>query len=135
MVRRRRASAGVAREVGEAASAAQAETTAAEVDTAHVTKPLPEDVPTRTATFQQIAAHPKLSYAADNAFIVGRYRTWYSLRSCLVSLFEIHNETVNVWSHLIGVILFSFLLWQLSMADSRGHADAATSVASTPGGG
>ena len=30
----------------------------------------------------------------------------YDLRSCLRSLFELHNETTNVWTHLIGFIVF-----------------------------
>ena len=30
--------------------------------------------------------------------------------SCLRSLLCLHNETVNIWSHLIGYVLFNLLL-------------------------
>lgn len=76
--------------------------------------PLDLRVPSRFATFGELEKHPTLSYAADNNFIVGGYRKWYDLRSCLVSLFELHNETVNVWSHLVGMVLFLLIIWQLA---------------------
>ena len=42
----------------------------------------------------------------DNPYILGYYRVHYSTRQCLKSVFQIHNETTNVWTHLIGVLLF-----------------------------
>ena len=29
---------------------------------------------------------------------------------CLVSIFRMHNETVNIWTHLLGFLIFSILL-------------------------
>lgn len=48
----------------------------------------------------------------DNSFIETGYRpplpTWYA---CLMSaLFQLHNETVNVWSHLFGATIFLRIL-------------------------
>lgn len=32
------------------------------------------------------------------------YRIGLSFRQCLRSMFQIHNETVNVWSHVLGYL-------------------------------
>ncbi|XP_021899368.1 heptahelical transmembrane protein ADIPOR1-like [Carica papaya] len=45
-------------------------------------------------------------YMRDNEFIVGYYRVNWPLKEALFSLFRWHNETLNVWTHLIGFILF-----------------------------
>ncbi|KAL1876479.1 hypothetical protein Daus18300_002723 [Diaporthe australafricana] len=46
----------------------------------------------------------------DNAFIHTGYRpTSNSYRMSFGSIFSIHNETVNVWTHLLGAIIFSAL--------------------------
>lgn len=88
-------------------------------------------VPTKVATFGDLAKHPAWAYAADNDFIIGGYRKWYDLRGCVASLFELHNETVNVWSHLLGTALFLLLFLQLS-ADALAGAHVAH--APPPGG-
>ena len=41
-------------------------------------------------------------YLRDNEFIHGSYRKEQSMRSSFLTLFKLHNETGNVWSHLIG---------------------------------
>ena len=38
----------------------------------------------------------------DNEFILRGYRAGYSFRRSLASLFRLHNETGNIWTHLIG---------------------------------
>ncbi|KAJ3059354.1 hypothetical protein HK102_010040, partial [Quaeritorhiza haematococci] len=55
-----------------------------------------------TATFNEI---PR--FWQDNIYIRSGYR-WptYSYRGCVNSLFYIHNETANVYSHLVGGIMF-----------------------------
>jgi len=49
----------------------------------------------------------------DNEFIRRGYRIGYtrSIKSILRSLFEFHNESVNVWSHLLGMIFFSSMIF------------------------
>ncbi|RVX05207.1 Heptahelical transmembrane protein 1 [Vitis vinifera] len=42
----------------------------------------------------------------DNEFILNYYRANWSLKEALFSVFRWHNETVNVWTHLLGFILF-----------------------------
>jgi adiponectin receptor len=50
----------------------------------------------------------------DNEFIVKGYRrNFSSIGRIFRSLFMCHNESLNVWSHLLGAILFLCLLWYL----------------------
>ena len=47
----------------------------------------------------------------DNEYIKTGYRiNFRKLRQIARSLFMIHNETVNIWSHLIGAIAFIVFL-------------------------
>jgi adiponectin receptor len=36
----------------------------------------------------------------------------------MLSLFRIHNETWNCWSHLLGVVLFASVAWYAAMSPS-----------------
>lgn len=46
----------------------------------------------------------------DNHWIRGGYRVpMYNYWKCLKTLFYLHNEWVNTWSHLIGAIIFGLL--------------------------
>lgn len=46
----------------------------------------------------------------DNAFIITGYRqTSNSYRGSFGSIFSLHNESVNIWSHLLGAISFTTL--------------------------
>ncbi|KAJ8762573.1 hypothetical protein K2173_008012 [Erythroxylum novogranatense] len=48
-------------------------------------------------------------YLKDNEYIHGYYRAEWPLAQLFLSIFRIHNETLNVWTHLIGFFLFLFL--------------------------
>ncbi|OQR91663.1 adiponectin receptor protein [Achlya hypogyna] len=50
------------------------------------------------------------AYLGDNSYIHHGYRLHYSLKESFWSLFELHNETMNVWTHLVGSIVFWSLL-------------------------
>ena len=46
----------------------------------------------------------------DNEFLRRHHRPpMYSMRGCLKSMFRLHTETLNIWTHLIGFIFFTFL--------------------------
>ncbi|KAI7902826.1 hemolysin-III related-domain-containing protein [Cokeromyces recurvatus] len=40
----------------------------------------------------------------ENEYILSGYRFYQSSQACLRSIFMLHNETINIWSHLIGFI-------------------------------
>lgn len=42
-------------------------------------------------------------YLRDNEYITRYYRADYSIKESLLSLFRVHNETGNIWTHLTGV--------------------------------
>lgn len=57
-----------------------------------------------------VAWHELDEWRRDNAFIVSGYRrTSNSYRGCFSSLFYLHNESVNIWTHLLGSVLFTTL--------------------------
>ncbi|KAI4316605.1 hypothetical protein L6164_024571 [Bauhinia variegata] len=59
--------------------------------------------------YQLVEYHSLPGYLRDNEFILGYYRSEWPLKQVFLSMFSIHNETLNVWTHLIGFFLFLFL--------------------------
>ncbi len=57
-----------------------------------------------------VIALPKLKPAHHarpfyvNLHINEGYRVNYSFTQCLASIFTLHNESLNIWSHLLGLI-------------------------------
>ncbi|KAH0449892.1 hypothetical protein IEQ34_020584 [Dendrobium chrysotoxum] len=56
--------------------------------------------------YQLVEYHSLPNYLKDNEYILGYYRSEWPLKQTLFSIFTIHNETLNVWTHLIGFFLF-----------------------------
>ncbi|KAM7250014.1 hypothetical protein ACFE04_021897 [Oxalis oulophora] len=56
--------------------------------------------------YQLVEYHTLPGYLRDNEYILGHYRADWPLKQTLLSIFSIHNETLNVWTHLIGFFLF-----------------------------
>ena len=51
-------------------------------------------------------------FVKDNKHIKTGYRIcFHTYWEAARTLFMIHNETLNVWSHLIGALFFSFLVF------------------------
>jgi hypothetical protein len=51
------------------------------------------------------------AWQKDNYYIITNYRrTSYSYWKSLVSIMAIHNETVNIWTHLVPGVLASTIL-------------------------
>ena len=47
-------------------------------------------------------------------FIMGGYRRAPSTTAeCIVSIFRLHNETINIWTHIVGTVIFLCLLVNL----------------------
>ena len=38
------------------------------------------------------------------------YRPGLNYKQCLLSIFRLHNETINIWTHLLGFLFFSVLI-------------------------
>ncbi|KAG5488978.1 hypothetical protein JIQ42_00598 [Leishmania sp. Namibia] len=53
------------------------------------------------------------TYLRDNRYILRGYRAYYTGKQCFTSLLRMHNETINIWTHLLGVIVFVVLMMQL----------------------
>lgn len=67
-----------------------------------------------TLTWSQL---PEIWRRRDNIHLLRGYRPLNeSYTQCLASLFHIHNETVNIWTHLLGIPLFllsGLYLWMI----------------------
>ncbi|XP_027066200.1 heptahelical transmembrane protein 1 [Coffea arabica] len=66
-----------------------------------------------------LSFHQLPEYMKDNEFIVNYYRADWPLKEAFFSLFRWHNETLNVWTHLLGFVLFLGLTIANSVHFSR----------------
>ncbi|KAH7665423.1 AdipoR/hemolysin-III-related protein, partial [Dioscorea alata] len=60
-------------------------------------------------------------YLKDNEFILGSYRSEWPWKQTIVSLFSIHNETLNIWTHLLGFMFFlpcTIIIFQVGIQES-----------------
>jgi hypothetical protein len=42
-------------------------------------------------------------------FIFHGYRIHHTLKDCILSIFSFHNESLNIWTHLVPFIAFLFI--------------------------
>jgi channel protein (hemolysin III family) len=49
-------------------------------------------------------------FISVHPFVLTGYRINYSIKNCFHSIFKWHNETLNIWTHLISFIIFIILL-------------------------
>ncbi|MCO5598237.1 hypothetical protein L7F22_052329 [Adiantum nelumboides] len=56
--------------------------------------------------YHLVEFHALPDYLRDNEFILAHYRANWPLKQTLWSIFTIHNETLNIWTHLIGFVIF-----------------------------
>ncbi|XP_061372001.1 heptahelical transmembrane protein 4-like [Gastrolobium bilobum] len=63
----------------------------------------------RKLKYQLVEYNSLPAYLKDNEYILDYYRAEWPLKQIFLSIFAIHNETLNVWTHLIGFFLFLFL--------------------------
>lgn len=69
--------------------------------------------------YQLVEYHSLPGYLRDNEYIIGHYRSEWPLKQAFLSMFTIHNETLNVWTHLIGFALFLALTIYTAMKVPR----------------
>jgi channel protein (hemolysin III family) len=83
-----------------------------------------------TLTFAQVrGGPPDIHHHADNEHVLSGYRPRMSLAQAALSLFTPHNESINVWTHLLAALTFIFLLvhiatggLELKLASKAGKA-------------
>lgn len=73
--------------------------------------------------YRLLEYHALPDYLKDNEYILSYYRADLSFVQALSSLFKMHNETLNIWTHLLGFLFFLGLtiftvieLWQLPVS-------------------
>lgn len=64
---------------------------------------------TKAKVLRRIESIPE--YLRDNPFIKSGYRVNFSRWQSIRSIFEFHNESMNVWTHLIGSLIFFCLVF------------------------
>jgi len=52
----------------------------------------------RKLKYQLVEYNSLPAYMRDNEFILGYYRSEWPLKQIFLSIFSIHNETLNVWT-------------------------------------
>jgi adiponectin receptor len=71
--------------------------------------PVPDTNPTSRTKHVLITYAELPEWYRDNEYIVGSYRPEsYSTSACFASLIYVHNETVNIYTHMIPAIVFLF---------------------------
>jgi len=71
-----------------------------------------------SSTFQLLSVQQVPDHHKEISIYSG-YRRRLEYQDCLKSIFKLHNETVNIWTHLLGFIIFFCLM----MKDVAWHQD------------
>uniref|UniRef100_J3MG74 Uncharacterized protein n=1 Tax=Oryza brachyantha TaxID=4533 RepID=J3MG74_ORYBR len=53
-----------------------------------------------------VSYHELPDYMKENEFILNYYRSEWPILNAVLSLFSWHNETINIWTHLLGFVVF-----------------------------
>ena len=64
------------------------------------------------------------TYLVENRYVLAGFRHGLSLRGCVVSLLTLHNESFNVWSHIVGCAICAALYRSLPPAAAGSSSDA-----------
>ncbi|CAL5048909.1 unnamed protein product [Urochloa decumbens] len=56
--------------------------------------------------YKLVSYHELPDYMKENEFILNYYRSEWPILNAVLSLFSWHNETINIWTHLLGFMLF-----------------------------
>ncbi|KAM0906707.1 hypothetical protein ACQ4PT_016617 [Festuca glaucescens] len=74
-------------------------------------------------------------FLKHNEFVLDYYRSEWPIKQALLSVFALHNETINIWTHLLGFFVFLALTvcaatmvpMETGLATSTGHLTNCTS--------
>merc|ERR1719370_321952 len=74
-----------------------------------MTAPSDHGETTTTTTWQAVPHHALPPWLQDNDYLVKGHRPeLQSTVECLRSIFRLHTETLNIWTHLLGALLFVY---------------------------
>ena len=74
--------------------------------------------------------HEAPPFLVTNPHIKTGYRAFLPTKLCLKSLFTLHNETVNIWSHLlVGLYFFYQYFYDFSLLVERGSTSSSDRIA------
>ena len=84
-----------------------------------------EKPPPRTFSWGRIdASASEVSPEYRYSFISSGYRVHLRPRQAFLSAFRLHNESLNVWTHIFGFSLFVALAWHVIRMEPNGSPDA-----------
>jgi adiponectin receptor len=95
-----------------------------------------DDVSTNSINFEDMEElrkgifnlpEPKSSKHADpyfiNPYMNEGYRVHYNMKDCLCSIFSLHNETFNIWTHLLPLLFIIFYVFRIMVDLLHGSKD------------
>ena len=56
-------------------------------------------------------------------FLFTNYRVNFSIKDCFLSIFSLHNETLNIWTHILATLVHIFLLLRNILIDELSFSD------------
>lgn len=63
----------------------------------------------------KLVSHEEIPEALREPGIVSNYRSpGYSKTECVISIFQFHNETLNVWTHILAMVFFAYFLYKVT---------------------
>ncbi|KAI9223004.1 hemolysin-III related-domain-containing protein [Blastocladiella britannica] len=84
-----------------------------------------------SSTLPVYRLHQIPEYLRDNEYIWTGYRAGYDYAMSWRSILFVHNETGNIWTHLLGLILFLVLVGMITLGNGVSGWGLVTQTAST----